>query len=867
MTETIKISQLPNVGVMSGAERMVVVQGGVTKVATSRQVADLYSGPGGGTVTSVGLSAPAMFTVSGSPVTTSGTLGLTLANQASNLVLSGPASGADAAPTFRALVGADLPFSGLDTISLVDDEADYVVVRDATTTSYVKALSKYLGYTPRGTDVYLRTIQDTLRETASVLNFIPLALHAGILDGTNTTDLTEYLINAFEAGGDLYFPQGRYFIEEDGPDSGGASVVITKSIRVVCHPEAVFYTDGVDNDMIRLAVPSNGAGLPTNLITVEWHGGQFDQTNQKVSTSVPFFAQYPPPLAKQGASATCDGLSIRLSYTDGGGNPQAGASLLWVTGVKTYGGPHWETAGGDSGLFLSGALNLIAEGNQCRGNRDLGIYISRDVGGPFGGRVAALNNQFESCFYGVAIKRNFSNYELSGNTGVNCVVVVTTSYITSGNGFIGGSIHSNTGYNCNQIVRAQYASQCGIFSNHSYQAGAYLEDGTTAVSLANALIAINLEGSSYCRLWGNTGIGVTAAATAAFASRPFLVMQDMTGPVVSTYNVARDNFCDGWRSLGSDTGNYNSFIRNYGLNLTITSISFSGTGGYEERIDATLNQPIFRYPVQFNNGSAAAPIIARQAESDTGIFFAVDVIGFSAAGVERGRFDTSGLSVVGRMLATGGSGAVQSYNTTNSATVQALVLEGDRSSPTAADKIYASWQLSNDAGTQFEFARTEARATDVVAGSEDGQIRWHIAIAGSLTDRLTLDTGTLRPSANGVLNLGSGSFTYGSLFLNTGGAVNWQNGNVTLTHATNLLSLTSPLVIGSGTAIPAGGTAGLGLRVSSTSNFGVFFGSGAPTLAAAQGSLYLRSDGTTTNDRAYINTNGTTGWTAITTAT
>jgi hypothetical protein len=67
------------------------------------------------------------------------------------------------------------------------------------------------------------------------------------------------------------------------------------------------------------------------------------------------------------------------------------------------------------------------------------------------------------------------------------------------------------------------------------------------------------------------------------------------------------------------------------------------------------------------------------------------------------------------------------------------------------------------------------------------------------------------------------------------------------------------------TAIPAGGTAGSGVKVSSTANFGVFFGSGAPTLSAAKGSLYLRSDGTTTNDRAYINTNGSTTWTALTT--
>lgn len=70
-----------------------------------------------------------------------------------------------------------------------------------------------------------------------------------------------------------------------------------------------------------------------------------------------------------------------------------------------------------------------------------------------------------------------------------------------------------------------------------------------------------------------------------------------------------------------------------------------------------------------------------------------------------------------------------------------------------------------------------------------------------------------------------------------------------------------------GTAVPAGGTAGRGLRMSSTSNLGVFFGSGLPTLSAAQGSLYMRTDGSSTSTRLYVNTNGTTGWTNVTTAT
>ena len=69
-------------------------------------------GGGGGTVTSVGLSMPAEFAVSGSPVTTSGTLGVTKASQTANEVYAAP-DGASGQPSFRALTTGDLPETAL----------------------------------------------------------------------------------------------------------------------------------------------------------------------------------------------------------------------------------------------------------------------------------------------------------------------------------------------------------------------------------------------------------------------------------------------------------------------------------------------------------------------------------------------------------------------------------------------------------------------------------------------------------------------------------------------------------------------------------------------------------------------------------
>lgn len=59
MTETIKVSQLPNAGVLSGTELLVVVQGGVTKNATTQSVANLASGGGGSSDITVGTTVVA----------------------------------------------------------------------------------------------------------------------------------------------------------------------------------------------------------------------------------------------------------------------------------------------------------------------------------------------------------------------------------------------------------------------------------------------------------------------------------------------------------------------------------------------------------------------------------------------------------------------------------------------------------------------------------------------------------------------------------------------------------------------------------------------------------------------------------------
>ena len=65
-------------------------------------------------------------------------------------------------------------------------------------------------------------------------------------------------------------------------------------------------------------------------------------------------------------------------------------------------------------------------------------------------------------------------------------------------------------------------------------------------------------------------------------------------------------------------------------------------------------------------------------------------------------------------------------------------------------------------------------------------------------------------------------------------------------------------------ALTAGGVKSITLG--GTTSPSICFGSGAPTLSAAQGSFYSRTDGSSSSTRLYVNSDGGTTWVAVTTA-
>lgn len=144
-----QISSVPSQSVIgrtnsgTGAAETISMQG--LSVAMKAQ------GLGTGSVSSVALSAPSIFSVSGSPVTSSGTISMEMASQQPNRFFAGPISGIASDPSFRAINSADLPAgtwtsSNDGTGSGMDSD-----LLDAQTGSFYLARANHTGTQPWST--------------------------------------------------------------------------------------------------------------------------------------------------------------------------------------------------------------------------------------------------------------------------------------------------------------------------------------------------------------------------------------------------------------------------------------------------------------------------------------------------------------------------------------------------------------------------------------------------------------------------------------------------------------------------------------------------------------------------------------------
>lgn len=195
------------------------------------------------------------------------------------------------------------------------------------------------------------------------------------------------------------------------------------------------------------------------------------------------------------------------------------------------------------------------------------------------------------------------------------------------------------------------------------------------------------------------------------------------------------------------------------------------------------------------------------------------------------------LTMTGGALTQDFTSAMRLINSTDGASNQGLRVESDRATPTDGDVVYVSAYLSDDAGNQDEMARITFRALDVSATTEDADITWGIMVAGSLTNKMVMDSTALRPQANDGLALGTATTMWADLFLASGAAVNWNNGDITLQHSANALTWAGGVIV----------------QPTPNANFAsIRFPTGGPPSAPTDGDMW-REDNTDTGLKIRIN--------------
>jgi len=362
---------------------------------------------------------------------------------------------------------------------------------------------------------------------------------------------------------------------------------------------------------------------------------------------VPFGALYPAPAGLAGTSATCEALSIRGEYQAFGAYRHGIRSAV-VDGVTCIAGSHWQNAGGDSGVFISGCETMTVQNGLFVGNRDLGVYASGAADASLPGRICIQNNKFVNCFHAVAAKRAMKDVVIQGNEAKNCVRGFMVE--TLGSGVCKRVVLAgNTGQNLNTPIRVINADGFAITGNMFEALGATLADGVT-IEPAVGCFGIALTGARKGVVSGNSFAGLAPGALAAYpaACHLFDLTTDADSGRSCDDTVFTANIGEGLRSGGGGVGLRNVFAGNVVRNATVAAhVTNLGAGGFARRTHPATGADEYEQPVGFADGAANAPALYRRLQTSTGVRFGAGLVGVCVGGQDRLVVTATGLGVNG----------------------------------------------------------------------------------------------------------------------------------------------------------------------------------------------------------------------------
>ena len=420
-------------------------------------------GGGSGTVTSIGVadSGAGIFSVTGSPVTTSGTIDLALASGTQNKVLATP-NGSSGAPTVRALVGADLPNPSATTLGGIESLA-------ATAHQWINTIST--SGVPSSTQPNFTDLLGNATVAQGGTGLTTLTTYAVLAGGTTATGNLQQ-VTANTVSGNVLTSNGPGVLPVWQPASGSgggvtgsgtanyhtkfsSGTVIANSAwaELGSHGElqyeggANYGTSGVP---LFDLLPGTGAGLYTNSSGDLY--GAAEGNDAFHATNNTFFVDYSTFKMPSGGTITTAAGNININPV---GSTAIGGGNGFLIG----------TSSGQTGSLSEGAFGLdrqttVAAATYAAGLNDAGIPVSYTSTGAVTITLASSNPY-------TGPGRIQMVYDVGNTAGTNNITIIPTSGKKL-NGTVNGTcvISTNGGI---ALVVAQDTTgdySCGILPNH-----------------------------------------------------------------------------------------------------------------------------------------------------------------------------------------------------------------------------------------------------------------------------------------------------------------------------------------------------------------------------------------------------------------
>jgi hypothetical protein len=184
----------------------------------------------------------------------------------------------------------------------------------------------------------------------------------------------------------------------------------------------------------------------------------------------------------------------------------------------------------------------------------------------------------------------------------------------------------------------------------------------------------------------------------------------------------------------------------------------------------------FAVGLRVSDGSVGTPSIGFTSDTNTGFY--------------RIGADNLGLSLGGALACDWSTTAVTITSTdAGAATGPLLKLYRNSASPAASDILGAVQFLGqDDGGGSFEYGRIGAYITNPADAAEAATLRFSVATGGTLASELELTSAALVPATSDGLALGTSSLMWADGFFASGAVLNFNAGDVTVTHSANALA-------------------------------------------------------------------------------